>query len=80
MHALHDALPVTRPRPSPQASPVPPAPAQAPDAQRALVSEYYGETLQASADLRTSACCTAKPPAPEVLALLRAVPEEIRSK
>lgn len=27
------------------------------DARRASVSEYYGETLQTSADLKTSACC-----------------------
>lgn len=47
---------------------------------RESVSEYYGKTLTKSDDLRTSACCTAKPPPPEVVAVLRKVPEEIRSR
>ncbi|KIY94417.1 hypothetical protein MNEG_13545 [Monoraphidium neglectum] len=47
---------------------------------RAAVSQYYGETIQKTEDLKTSACCTAKAPAPEVIAVLRRIPEEIRSK
>lgn len=50
------------------------------EAVRESVSKYYGEVLKTSDDLKTSACCTAKPPAPEVVAILRRVPEEIRSK
>jgi arsenite methyltransferase len=47
---------------------------------RESVTKYYGETLLKTEDLRTSACCTAKAPAPEVVAVLRRVPEEIRAK
>ncbi|KAI8471132.1 MAG: S-adenosyl-L-methionine-dependent methyltransferase [Monoraphidium minutum] len=47
---------------------------------RESVSKYYGETLQKTEDLKTSACCTAKPPPAEVISVLRRVPEEIRSK
>ncbi|WIA21587.1 hypothetical protein OEZ85_000776 [Tetradesmus obliquus] len=50
------------------------------DAVRASVSKYYGETLQASSDLKTSACCTAKAPPADVLALLRQLPQEIVQK
>lgn len=49
-------------------------------AVRESVSKYYGETLQKTEDLRTSACCTAKPPPKDVIEVLRRVPEEIRSK
>lgn len=40
--------------------------------------EYYGETLQSSDDLKTSACCTNVAPHPAVIAALQDVPEEIR--
>lgn len=33
------------------------APSLTPDAQRSSVETYYGETLQSTADLKTSACC-----------------------
>eukprot|EP00171_Calliarthron_tuberculosum_P012017 IDg12017t1 len=39
-----------------------------PEQRRASVAEYYGEKLQSSADLRTSACCP-----------IDAVPEEQRN-
>ncbi|GBF94952.1 arsenite methyltransferase [Raphidocelis subcapitata] len=63
-------------------APVAAGPSQLEDAAavRESVSKYYGDTLQGSSDLRTSACCTAKPPAKEVVELLRRVPEEIVSK
>ncbi|KAF6263798.1 S-adenosyl-L-methionine-dependent methyltransferase [Scenedesmus sp. NREL 46B-D3] len=50
------------------------------EAVRASVSKYYGETLQASSDLKTSACCTAKAPPADVLAVLRQLPQEIIQK
>jgi arsenite methyltransferase len=51
-----------------------------PAAVRAGVAKYYGQTLACSGDLRTSACCTARAPPPEVAALLARVPEEVRAK
>eukprot|EP00775_Hariotina_reticulata_P007541 gene7541-7751_t len=50
------------------------------DSVRSSVSKYYGETLQASTDLRTSACCTAKAPSAEVRELLARVPQDIVSR
>lgn len=44
------------------------------------ISKYYGETLQSTSDLKTSACCTAQAPPREVLEVLRRVPEEITSR
>jgi hypothetical protein len=38
------------------------------------------QTLQASSDLKTSACCTAKAPPADVLAVLRQLPQEIIQK
>eukprot|EP00878_Enallax_costatus_P015239 GHUV01015953.1.p1 GENE.GHUV01015953.1~~GHUV01015953.1.p1 ORF type:complete len:180 (+),score=28.32 GHUV01015953.1:169-708(+) len=50
------------------------------DDVRASVSKYYGETLQKSSDLKTSACCTAKSPPKEAIDILRQLPQEIISK
>ncbi len=47
---------------------------------RAGVSEYYGATLKETADLKTSACCTAVAPPPRVREILRSVPDEVCSK
>lgn len=44
------------------------------------VKQYYGETLQTSEDLKTSACCTAGPPPPAVRAALAKVPDEVVAK
>jgi arsenite methyltransferase len=44
------------------------------------VQQYYGEVLKTSADLKTSACCTATPPAPEIRSILSRVPDEVVSK
>lgn len=38
------------------------------------------QTLQASSDLKTSACCTAKAPSKEVVQVLRQLPDEIITK
>jgi hypothetical protein len=44
------------------------------------VSKYYGETLQGSSDLKTSACCTSKAPPAEVRSILAQLPQEITSR
>lgn len=44
------------------------------------VKDYYGEVLQASEDLKTSACCTAVAPPPEIRAILSKVPDEVVAK
>lgn len=44
------------------------------------VQQYYGEVLKTSADLKTSACCTATPPVPEIRSILSRVPDEVVSK
>jgi ubiquinone/menaquinone biosynthesis C-methylase UbiE len=49
-------------------------------AVRSSVSKYYGETLQATTDLKTSACCTAKAPTAEVRKILKELPEDITSR
>jgi SAM-dependent methyltransferase len=46
----------------------------------ASVQGYYGETLQKTEDLRTSACCTSSAPPPAVRAALRLVPDEVKAK
>lgn len=44
------------------------------------VKEYYGKVLSKTEDLRTSACCTAKPPPTTVRQILAQVPDEVVSK
>lgn len=44
------------------------------------VSKYYGETLQGSSDLKTSACCTSKAPCAEVRSILAHLPQDITSR
>lgn len=44
------------------------------------VKRYYGEVLQSTADLRTSACCTAEAPAGHVRAALALVPAEVQAR
>lgn len=60
--------------------PAPPPPSGAvytdKQAVQDTVKQYYGETLQTSEDLKTSACCTAGPPPPAVRAALAKVPDE----
>lgn len=48
--------------------------------QRGVVQEYYGKELQGTEDLKTSACCTAKPPSGQVRSILAKVPDEVMSK
>jgi SAM-dependent methyltransferase len=47
---------------------------------RAEVQQYYGETLQGSADLRTSACCTDVAPPAAVKAILGQVHDEVMAR
>jgi hypothetical protein len=49
-------------------------------AVRETVMQYYGEELQTSEDLKTSACKTCIPPPKEIRDLLNEVPEEVTSK
>jgi hypothetical protein len=44
------------------------------------VKKYYGETLKTSKDLKTSACTAAGRPHPEVVNIMRQVPDEIKAK
>jgi SAM-dependent methyltransferase len=44
------------------------------------VKEYYGETLQTSADLQTGACCTASAPPDHLKAVLAKVHDEVLAK
>lgn len=44
------------------------------------VKRYYGEVLQSSQDLRTSACCTAVAPSPPVRDALATVPDEVAAR
>lgn len=44
------------------------------------VKEYYGKVLSKTEDLRTSACCTAKPPPQDVRTILSRLPDEVVSK
>ncbi len=45
-----------------------------------IVKTYYGETLQTSADLKTSACCTPGAMPPAVRAALANVHDEVKAK
>ncbi len=44
---------------------------------RAEVQRYYGETLQSTADLKTTACCTTDPISAEVKAILADIHDEV---
>ena len=44
------------------------------------VRHYYGEVLQSSADLKTSACCTADAPAEHIRAVLGQLHEEVLTR
>ena len=44
------------------------------------VQRYYGETLETSDDLKTTACCTAAPPPAHLTRLLADVHEEVLAK
>jgi arsenite methyltransferase len=46
----------------------------------AEVQRYYGQVLQTSADLKTSACCTVDEPPPHVKAALKEIHEEVASR
>ena len=41
---------------------------------------YYGQVLTGTSDLRTSACCTAEAPAPDIRTALANVHEDVRSR
>ncbi|MBS0244830.1 MAG: methyltransferase type 11, partial [Proteobacteria bacterium] len=45
-----------------------------------VVKAYYGETLQSSADLKTSACCTPDAMSSAVRALLAKVHPDVKAK
>ncbi len=45
---------------------------------KSTVKEYYGQTLQTSNDLKTSACKTCVPLPKAITELLKAVPREVR--
>lgn len=47
---------------------------------RADVEHYYGEVLQSSADLKTSACCTADAPPSHIKAALAEVHDEVQAR
>ena len=47
---------------------------------RDSVRQYYGQELQTSEDLKTSACCTAKPPEKKIREALQRVPDEVMAK
>lgn len=44
------------------------------------VQDYYGQVLTATEDLKTSACCTAVSPPPEIRAILSKIPDEVVAK
>ncbi|MBI3676989.1 MAG: methyltransferase domain-containing protein [Proteobacteria bacterium] len=44
------------------------------------IRRYYGEVLNSSADLQTSACCIAEPPEPHIALALANVHEEIKTR
>ncbi|MHC0430965.1 methyltransferase domain-containing protein [Streptomyces sp. O3] len=46
----------------------------------ASVKDYYGRVLASSADLKTSACCTATAPPPRIAAALARVHEEVADR
>lgn len=45
-----------------------------------VVKEYYGQTLQASSDLRTDACCTEAAPPRHIIDALAMVSDEVSSR
>lgn len=45
-----------------------------------LVQDYYGRTLQSSADLRTSACCDASAPPPALRPVLGRIHPEVLAR
>ncbi|KAI8107395.1 hypothetical protein M9435_002426 [Picochlorum sp. BPE23] len=47
---------------------------------KSTVQQYYGQELKTTEDLKTSACCTAKPPSPVVRDILKRVPDEVVAK
>lgn len=47
---------------------------------RQSVSNYYGEVLQTTDDLKTSACCTAVAPPKIIREILAKVPAEVKAK
>ena len=47
---------------------------------RDSVTKYYGETLQTSDDLKTSACCTPNALPKAVRDILSKVPDEVKAK
>jgi arsenite methyltransferase len=49
-------------------------------AVRDSVTKYYGETLQTSDDLKTSACCTPNALPKAVRDILSKVPDEVKAK
>jgi arsenite methyltransferase len=44
------------------------------------IQRYYGEVLQSTGDLQTSACCIAEAPPPHITAALQIVHEEVKSR
>jgi arsenite methyltransferase len=58
----------------------PPNASAADDARRAAVSEYYGTTLQSTADLKTSACCPVDAAPAAHRAILEKVHPEVRDR
>lgn len=44
------------------------------------IKDYYGKVLQTSADLQTSACCSAEAPARHVVEALKQVHEEVKDR
>lgn len=50
------------------------------DAVRSSVQTYYGETLQTSDDLKTSACCTPYDLPKRIRGILSNVPDEVKAK
>jgi arsenite methyltransferase len=47
---------------------------------REEVQHYYGEVLQSSADLKTSACCTVDAPPPHVQAALAEIHDDVQAR
>ncbi len=50
------------------------------DTKHTEVQEYYGQTLERSADLKTNACCTLTAPPKHILEILKQVHEEVKEK
>ncbi len=45
-----------------------------------FVRKYYGEILEKTGDLKTSACCTIEPPPPHVTQVLKQVHDEVKNR